>query len=1458
MRTARVLLAILLLLLAAAAYRVVASGRLHETLRTALISEARRSLDREVAIGAIRGNPFRGIVLEEIAVAREDTLTTGTLFTARRAIFRFNIPSLLRDLATGRGPLPSVTHVTLMRPELILERSPEGRWNVLDLFAGGAPSAPLPSFTPAVAWEDGVITLTDWLGPSRRPFAARFERVTGTVALRDLPTAAVETTMVSVAGDRRSPITVRGRYAIGEGAFDIDLTARQAPISQWGPYIARQPQVSFEGGTFDSDVRLLSTRWGNRLVLDYHGTLRLYEGEALLLPQRARIRDARGVVQLDTQHLQTDDLRLAVDGSPLRVRGEISTVHGGRLDLVVSSPAVDLATVSRLLFPASSLQLRGFTGGEVRVTGPLDAPTVEGTLVDARGTVNRQSFSAASADVTLAGGLLAVERFEVAAGNARLGGDLALSLEGPGLLLAVEGRNVTPEMLRRAGLSWTLPVQGLLSGSLALGRTRDRLIAEGAAAMGRGRAGGIRVDALEAGLWYLDGEVTLPYVVAARGAATVHASGTISRNGGVAIDLATNDVNLRQVAAETGFGPWLRGEVDADGLVTGTLRQPVFNGAVAVGRGSVGPLAFDGAEGTATVTRRGLATPGLIVRDGVGSYFVSGSARWTGPGFLDLAIDARDIPAGGLARAADIPLDVTGGVSGRVTVGGTPGRPSVGGRLTLREARIEGQRVDEVTGAFRWKGGRLHVDQLQARVGDSAVTAQGTIDRHGPLSLGFAARGFDLTHLTVLPPQLLHASGKVDLAGRISGHARAPVVSATLSSKDLVLNGQGFDRAEGTVRWERGLLHLAPLALQEGESTYTVRGTLALAGPHTFDLRGEVTRGRLSTLLALGRVRPPFPLDGLLDGVVTVQGTRDRPTASLNATLARGRLGDHAIDEAQVNLGLHDGVITVQQLSVRSGDGLLAAQGRLALQGESQLEVGGTNLNLDLLRPLLGLRRKLGGTMNFTAQFSGTLQDPEVGLSVDIRNGGINGLTFDSLVANAFYKNGQFNVEQALLTEGSNKVKGVGTIPFNPALRTLAEQRPMRFEISLVDASLSLLTLLTPQVQEAAGRLEGQVLLSGTPRQPQMTGRLTVRDGRIRLRSIVTILEEVQADVAFSEDRMTIRTLTARLGSGMASATGTIAISDFRLSRIEELRVRAQDARLEITPVFAGRVDADLTFSGPLGDPARPPEVAGQAVLKEGDVVIAGAKAGAGPGGRRPNLSFRQVRMVGGPGLALHLGRLRIEVKEGSAVLLGGTLHAPALDGDVTAERGTLTALGQTFILREGQARFLPQLGVTPIISAQAETRVGATRVFIEVQQALPDELGDRLILRSDPPMSRGEIVALLARQSGLAHLASGDVEAALRVELSRALFGQVGETIARALGLDEFTIQYDAAQPLQLRIGRLLVRDFFVTLTTVFHQERTRFIWALEWRFARNLMLTLTLDNFGRTDTLLLYTIRF
>jgi len=115
--------------------------------------------------------------------------------------------------------------------------------------------------------------------------------------------------------------------------------------------------------------------------------------------------------------------------------------------------------------------------------------------------------------------------------------------------------------------------------------------------------------------------------------------------------------------------------------------------------------------------------------------------------------------------------------------------------------------------------------------------------------------------------------------------------------------------------------------------------------------------------------------------------------------------------------------------------------------------------------------------------------------------------------------------------------------------------------------------------------------------------------------------------------------------------------------------------------------------------------------------------------------------------------------------------------------------------------------------------------------------------------------VGLLAGK--VAALPGADVQALLRAELGRALFGRVEAAIARALGLSEFTVQYDFARPLQLRVGRLLVRDLYLRLTTVFEQE-TRFVWSLEWRFLRNVMLAFSVDNAGRSGALLQYSFRF
>jgi translocation and assembly module TamB len=1452
---------ILLLLLIALALglgggaALLLSGTLHARARAQLVASAEASLGREVAVGNLRGDPLRGIVIDDLAVARTDRLSEGAMIRADRAEIRFDALALGRDLLTGRGVLPSIRQIVLFSPTMALEVSRDGRWNVADLLRRQPTTGGPTVFRPLVEVRAGAVDFSDAFGLPR-PFTARFTQVNGTVDLRAWPRVRVSAELVSLRGDRATPLVASGTYLAGMDALDLAVSAERAPLAQWGPYFVRAPGFVLDGGEADAAFHVLRTRWGGRRALDYRGTLRLYDAEALLLPQRARLRDARGVLEVDNLRVRSEGLALTVDGSALRVRGEmISTARGRRLDLTAASTEMDLRTLRRVLFPGSRLALVGRTGGEVRITGPMQTLTVEGAIYDARGAINRQPFTIATSGVTVVGNLLALDGLRATAGEARISGEVRHLLGTPDLMVAGEAQGLSAQIWRRAGVALSLPLEGRLDGTLALGRTGDRLVVEATLTMEAGRAGGLRVDGLRAGGWVEEGEIFLPYLFAAQGRSQVHAAGAVAESGRLTMDVAGEDLDLRRISGLVGLRPPISGQADVRGRLTGSLAAPVFDGELVMGRGSVGALAFDEAEGPLRLTRQSVATRGLLIRDGPGTYLLAGTAQWAGPRpALDLSVDAEEIAAAGLVRDAGLALDLRGRVSGRLHIGGVPQRPTVRGTLALREGRVEGQQVDEATASFRWVGDTLYLDQAQARVRDSLVQATGTVRRDGETEMTVTARQFDLRHLTILPPSLLAASGKVDLTGRISGRGLGRV-AGLLSSSDLTLNGQRFDRAEGSVRWEKGRLHLEPLTLRQGEGQYTVTGTMQLQGPLALDLRGEIAGGRLSTLLALGGVRPPFPLNGRLDGAVRVEGTPARPSASLDARLTQGRLGDHPIDEGHAVLSVRDDVIAIERLALRSGRGEIAAQGRVALRGSSALEVGGSNLNLDLLRPLLGLRRPLHGTLNFTTQFSGPLSDPEIGLSLEVRDGGVEGLTFDSLVANAFYQDGQFHIEQALLVEGDNRVKGAGTIPFNPALRSLAETRPMRFEISLVEANLGLLTLLTPQVQEASGRMEGQVLLSGTPRTPEMSGRLTVRGGRIKLRSVATPLEEVTVDLIFREDRLTLEGFRARMGSGTVTAGGAVTVADFRPARIERLTVRASDARLEVKPLFAGEVDADLTFSGPLLDPATPPEVAGTLTLKRGDLVISAAPGGSG--WRGPNFRLREVRVRGGEELAVHFGRLRIDLKEGE-VIAGGTLRQPALDGEWVADRGTMTVFGQTFILREGRARFLPQLGLTPVVSFEAETQVGATRVFIEVHQALPHEMADRMILRSDPPLSREEIAQLLARQSGLAHLAAGDVQSALRVELSRALFGEIGQTVARALGLTEFVIQYDFAQPLQLRIGRLLVRDLYLTLTTVFDAPRPRFVWAMEWRFARNLMLTLSLDDVGRADALLLYQIRF
>ncbi|MDR7395124.1 MAG: translocation/assembly module TamB domain-containing protein, partial [Armatimonadota bacterium] len=216
------------------------------------------------------------------------------------------------------------------------------------------------------------------------------------------------------------------------------------------------------------------------------------------------------------------------------------------------------------------------------------------------------------------------------------------------------------------------------------------------------------------------------------------------------------------------------------------------------------------------------------------------------------------------------------------------------------------------------------------------------------------------------------------------------------------------------------------------------------------------------------------------------------------------------------------------------------------------------------------------------------------------------------------------------------------------------------------------------------------------------------------------------------------------------------------------------------------------------------------------------------------------LELVAGQGLSVAAGPVRLQV--GGGLHVGGSLTGPALSGTVTGRGGEYRAFGTTFVVEEGVAVFQEFRGTEPVLSARARTRVGDVTVFVHLA-GTPGQMQVRLT--SDPELPHDRIVQLLAAQAGIERALGGEVEAALRQQLARFLLGEFEQRVRQLLGLAELRIEYDFEKPLRLRLGRFLLQDLYLTLTTVFDTE-TRFLWALEYRFARHYALAFSHDTAG------------
>ncbi len=409
-------------------------------------------------------------------------------------------------------------------------------------------------------------------------------------------------------------------------------------------------------------------------------------------------------------------------------------------------------------------------------------------------------------------------------------------------------------------------------------------------------------------------------------------------------------------------------------------------------------------------------------------------------------------------------------------------------------------------------------------------------------ALAMRKRGLDLSlHFN-------HLGGHYGLQARLvrSSSGRPAETLFTLSSR--------FERQGGS--WKGvGTTVLKP------EQTGQVRGHFALAADSTRLLLRDWTMGEwFSGVVQVGRngllsgscFLQDFPVEllsgnaaggprGVLDGELLLTGTTREPRLHTTLRLQEGRYRSAGPFESEGALTIAAGGVVLERLLLTSEENtLLFANGWYRSEGDSlYLRLQGAGFEILRLSPALlpGIKPLTGQTVTDLV-LAGTLHRPLLSGQIRIQNGSCYGIAFDDLQA-------RFGPDEGTISpppqgEGPRLHLQRLAIHRKGVLELVARgSLPLRggdeIDIGLQGTGnfLALLADVNPWFLESAseGRLSAR--LGGTWGRPQISdARLSVRHGMIRFESVLPVISELSAEIAFrpEEQFLQLEELQARMG----------------------------------------------------------------------------------------------------------------------------------------------------------------------------------------------------------------------------------------------------------------------------------------------------------------------------------------
>ena len=666
-----------------------------------------------------------------------------------------------------------------------------------------------------------------------------------------------------------------------------------------------------------------------------------------------------------------------------------------------------------------------------------------------------------------------------------------------------------------------------------------------------------------------------------------------------------NPLNLDEFSS-LGWIPEQHGEVGGSVVVNGTTDSLAVAGSLT---GRALGLVFSGLslEGVVTPDQVHLSSfegevHGARLKGGVtydrktGGYSFQGDCE-------DLDLAQGFVPDGGAPPT---------NLNGAVHLSYNAESKSYDFRADLRNSVVsgfEGENI-QITGKWNERAG-LDVRRFTLTRPGVSLSGFGTIDAKSEADFVLKLQGSQLDYVTkylLLPP----ISGTVDLAAKLVG---------PLDRLQINVNSTWHDLTYLTARIDSGEVHAEARNVGSRRPTATVnvdgrrlyyRGW-EFSSPHVlFDADGKMVMVRdLSFSKGDTLVTADFDTE-----------TKGTETEVLIKHLAVQTPEMTWRNEGQPRMTVTLTSTVIDNLVLSTNGYEMGISGRFSTEpSTADLHLWGNRLDLALL-PGAGTRVRISGVGSFDATVRGDLNNPNIRLSADIRDGAVGDVSFTRLAVDGEFNDDGYRLDRLVVNDGEDSLRAAGWWKHHQSPIAIAKNGLDEIESQnagiFVDAKGERfpLTLLVKRFRKDAdwdGVFSGRVTIAETLAEPKMELSGTV----VSRADSGLVLPDIRGDLVYEDGRLTVKSLSADDGKNRATIAGTLPLGfdidkGFKFNRNAPVNFGA-DVSVGDLSIISGYVDAIAAATGRLSGhldvtgAAADPQFAGHFQLRDGALRVTGS-----------------------------------------------------------------------------------------------------------------------------------------------------------------------------------------------------------------------------------------------------------